>query len=178
MRISLLSFRAFFLVALATAMMLTSLVQTATAGDKDKIGRLIAPVELDLNHKNHSLVYQGSYIVNAQGGCNDCHTNPSYAPGHDPFQGQEELINTDHYLAGGRSFGPGLVSANITPDSEGKPAGLTRDEFIQAIRTGHDPEDDHILQVMPWPVYRKMTDRDLSAIYEYLRAIPHAEPGP
>jgi len=26
---------------------------------------------------------------------------------------------------------------------------------------GHD-----LLQVMPWPVYRKMTDRDLTAIYE------------
>jgi hypothetical protein len=173
------SFRSFFVVGLTTATMLTSLVQTATAGDKDKIGRLIAPVELDLNQKNHSLVYQGSYIVNAQGGCNDCHTNPSYVPGHDPFQGQEELINTDHYLAGGRSFGPTLVSPNITPDpdNEGKPAGLTRDEFIQLMRTGHDPADDHILQVMPWPVYGKMTDRDLSAIYEYLRAIP-PEPGP
>jgi len=29
---------------------------------------------------------------------------------------------------------------------------------------------------MPWPVYQSMTDRDLKAIYEYLSAIPHAEP--
>ncbi len=29
-----------------------------------------------------------------------------------------------------------------------------------------------LLQVMPWPVYGKMTDRDLIAIYEYLSAIP------
>ena len=34
-----------------------------------------------------------------------------------------------------------------------------------------------LLQVMVWPVLRFMTDRDLTAIYEYLRAIPHAEPG-
>ena len=31
--------------------------------------------------------------------------------------------------------------------------------------------------VRPWPVYRNMTEQDLRAIYEYLRAIPHAEPG-
>jgi len=172
------SFRSFFLVGLATAMLLTSLGQTATAGDRGNVGRRIAPVPLNLKGANRSLVFLGSYLVNAVGGCNDCHTNPSYVPGHDPFLGEDELINTAHYLAGGRHFGPNVVSANITPDSEGNPAGLTRDEFIQVIRTGHDPEDDHILQVMPWPVYRNMTDHDLKAIYEYLRAIPHAEPEP
>jgi hypothetical protein len=35
-----------------------------------------------------------------------------------------------------------------------------------------------LLQVMPWPVYRNMTDRDLRAIYEYLRAIPCVEGDP
>jgi hypothetical protein len=30
---------------------------------------------------------------------------------------------------------------------------------------------------MPWPVYRNMTDEDLRAIYEFLRAIPPAMPG-
>ncbi|MBI3800612.1 MAG: cytochrome C [Deltaproteobacteria bacterium] len=178
MSIRMFNFRAFVLVGLVTVTMLASLVQPATAGEKDKIGRIIAPVPLNLKGKSHSLVFQGSYLVNAASGCNDCHTNPSYAPGYDPFQGEEELINTAHYLAGGRHFGPTLVSPNITPDSEGKPAGLTRAEFIQLMRTGHDPHDGHILQVMPWPIFRKLTDRDLSSIYEYLRAIPHAEPGP
>ena len=34
-----------------------------------------------------------------------------------------------------------------------------------------------LLQVMPWPAYANMTEHDLRAIYEYLSAIPHAEPG-
>ena len=34
------------------------------------------------------------------------------------------------------------------------------------------PDGPPILQVMPWPVYGKMSDRELEAIYEYLRAIP------
>ncbi len=29
-----------------------------------------------------------------------------------------------------------------------------------------------LLQVMPWPVYANMTDRDLKAVYEFLRSIP------
>jgi hypothetical protein len=35
-----------------------------------------------------------------------------------------------------------------------------------------------LLQVMPWPVYGQMTDRDLQAIYLYLSALPRAEPPP
>src|ERR1700741_5406035 len=50
-----------------------------------QIGFSIAPVKLDLKGKDPLLVGLGSYIVNAQGGCNDCHTCPSYAPGHNPF---------------------------------------------------------------------------------------------
>src|SRR6266699_1324437 len=57
-----------------------------------KRGLRLAPVTLNLRHRNRALVGLGSYIVNAQGGCNDCHTNPSYLPGHDPHLGQPELI--------------------------------------------------------------------------------------
>jgi hypothetical protein len=140
-------------------------------------GMSIAPVPLNLDGKDRDLVGLGSYIVNAQGGCNDCHTNPPYAPGGNPFQGEPEQLNTAHYLAGGMSFGPDIVSPNLTPDASGNPAGLSYDDFVRLIRTGREENGD-LLQVMPWPIYGKMTDRDLRAIYEYLRAIPHAEPGP
>ena len=142
-------------------------------GSESKIqhGFAIAPVLLDLRGKNRALVGLGSYIVNAQGGCNDCHTTPAYAPGGDPFQGQPAQVNAATYLGGGRHFGPVIVSRNITPDEHGLPAGLTRDQFITALRTGID-KDGAILQVMPWPVYGAMTDGDLKAIYEYLRSIP------
>ena len=147
------------------------------------IGFRIAPVELNTRGKNRVLVGLGSYLVNAGGGCNDCHTHPSYAPGGDPFKGEPEVINAGQYLAGGRQFGPDIASANITPDAAGMPAGLTFEEFESALRTGHDPHDpSHILQVMPWPVYGKQSRLDLRAIYEYLSSIPslpdNPEPGP
>jgi len=120
----------------------------------------IAPVPLNLKGKNRALVGLGSYIVNT-GGCNDCHTNPSYAAGGDPFLGQPEQINVPCYLSGGMDFGP-FRSRNLTPDANGLPAGLTLEEFIHVLRTGEDttspfnpPFDNGLLQVMPWPVFGK-----------------------
>jgi hypothetical protein len=145
------------------------------------VGYRINPVELRLRGKNRLLVGLGSYLVNAGGGCNDCHTHPSFAPGGDPFKGETEIINTAQFLAGGRQFGP-ITSANITPDANGRPAGLTFEEFEHLLRTGEDEDEGRILQVMPWNVYGKMTRFDLRAIYEYLSAIPslpdNPEPGP
>ena len=137
----------------------------------------LAPVQLNLKGKNRALVGLGSYIVNT-GGCNDCHTNPSYVLGSDPFAGQPEQINVPCYLSGGTDFGI-VRSRNLTPDGDGQPSGLTLEEFIHILRTGEDTTspgdpvfDGGLLQVMPWPVFGKKTTRDLTAIYEYLRAIP------
>ena len=150
-------------------------------------GYLITPVPLDLRGKDPVLVGLGSYNINAKGGCNDCHTAPPYAPGGDPFAGEPKRINAARYLAGGVPFGPPgdpntPVSRNLTPRaSTGLPAGLTWDQFRRTMRTGADlkhrppfapSETNDLLQVMPWPVFQNMTERDLRAIYEYLRAIP------
>ena len=140
------------------------------------IGFKIAPVPLQLKGLNPSLVGIGSYIVNAQGGCNDCHTLPPYAEGGDPFLGQPEQVNGATYLAGGVPFGP-FVSRNITPRANGLPANLTFQQFYETMTKGTDlknrhPEISPLLQVMPWPVYGKMTPFDLGAVYEYLKAIP------
>src|SRR5262245_46939757 len=173
---------AVLLIGFALTIVLTNIPKTQAQGgsDESKIqqGFAITPVSLNLTGKNRALVGLGSYLVNAVGGCNDCHTCPSYAPGHNPFQGGDGQINADNYLAGGTPFGPFIRSKNITPDASGKPAGLTLDEFRHVLRTGEDPDEPgELLLVMPWPVFRNMTDRDIQAIYEYLRSIPHAEPG-
>jgi hypothetical protein len=76
-----------------------------------QIGFAIAPVPLNLQGKNRALVGLGSYIVNAQGGCNDCHTCPSYVAGTNPFPmpfgagaAGHGAINPANYLAGGVAF--------------------------------------------------------------------------
>jgi hypothetical protein len=123
-------------------------------------------------------------------------SNPA---GGDPFGGlpssqglKTQIVanyNILHYLAGGFCFGPFMVR-NLTPDKNGLPEGLTQDEFIKVMRTGADVHCDNdpsdpicslgpptpVLQVMPWPVYHSVTDRDLKAIYQYLTALPSADP--
>jgi hypothetical protein len=150
-------------------------------------GYEIAPVSLNLKGKDWALVGLGSYLVNTTG-CNDCHTHPNWADGGNPYLAQPEQINTAQYLSGGRIFGPVTapiaISANITPDKNDRPAGLTLAGFLEVMHTGHDPRDPpgDLLQVMSWPLYRWKTDQDLIAIYEYLRAIPslpdNPNPGP
>ena len=144
--------------------------------DRIQTGFRIAPVRLRFYRQKRDLVGLGSYIVNAQGGCNDCHTAPPYTS--DPHNGDPEKINVDGYLAGGQFFGP-FESPNLTPDlDKGLPGGLTFKQFKDVMRTGVDPDhrpEPPLLQVMPWPIYGKMSDHDLLAIYEYLKAIPHAE---
>lgn len=113
---------------------------------------------------------------------------------------QTEAVNPATFLGGGRDFGvyPGgpvsvnIYSRNLTPNNTGRPVGgLSYPEFALTMQTGRDldlvhpncsatvttgclpyPFDGALLQIMPWPAYRNMTDHDLRAIYEYLSAIP------
>ena len=166
----------------------------ASAARADEISQIwrgfeIAPVKLNLAGKNWALVGLGSYLVNTTG-CNDCHTHPNWADGGNPYLGQPEQINTAQYLTGGRTFGldvvdhvTPVVSANLTPDKTGKPAGLTVAQFLNVMHTGQDPDEpNRLLKVMPWPLYHWKTDLELRAMYEYLRAIPslpdNPNPGP
>lgn len=122
-----------------------------------------------------------------------------FLPGGNPYFGQPAVINPATYFGGGRDFGPvvpgsaHIISRNLTPDKTGLPiGGRTLEEFVQIIRTGVDLDNQHptcppgvvntscipapyrgdLLQTMPWPGLRNLTDHDLRAIYEYLSAIP------
>lgn len=147
------------------------------------IGLRLAPVQLNIGNRDPLQVGLGSYLVNQAGGCNDCHTLPSFAPGHNPYLGQPKQVNAEGYLAGGHPFpaddGESVVPPNITPDSSGRPKGLNFRKFELALRYGRDPDKpNRLLQVMPWPNFQDLTDRDLRAIYEYLSSIPSVPGGP
>lgn len=102
---------------------------------------------------------------------------------------------------------PDIIARNLTPDKKtGLPAGgSTFQEFLTIFRSGTDfdhlhpncsatitancfptnppnpPVDGDLLQVMPWPNLKDLRDREIRAIYEYLRAIPCIQgnyPGP
>ena len=177
-----------------------SIEESGRNAAKVRKGFAIAPVPLNLDGKNPNLVGLGSYIVNAQGGCADCHTSSNaetFAGGGNPYFSQPKKVNPANYLGGGNDFGPfvtlpHLYSRNLTPDKTGLPvAGMSFNDFLNVMRTGADVDHLHpncspklttnclpppfngdLLQVMPWPIYQEMDDYDLLAIYQYLSAIP------
>ena len=133
-------------------------------------------------------------------GCHSAGPPTQYVKGGNPYMSQPKQVNPATYLGGGRDFGAlipnsaHIISRNLTPDSSGLPiGGDTFDEFLHVIRSGVDPDhlhppcsaggtpnagcipapfDGSLLQVMPWPGMKTMSDYDLRAIYEYLRTIP------
>lgn len=121
-----------------------------------QIGYNIAPVKLNVKGLNPALVGIGSYIVNAQGDCNGCHTSPDYGGEYlntnNPYNAGVKppgIVNPAAYLGGGNYFGtaPGganIFTRNLTPDITGKPeGGHTLDEFMNIMRTGHDYDMAH-----------------------------------
>jgi hypothetical protein len=208
-------------IVLAGMLIRSPRVQAQEDDDRDsndpriEQGFAIAPVPLNLDGKNRKLVGLGSYIVNAQGDCNGCHSaSPAteFLPGGVPYFNQHPTkINPATYLGGGNDFGPvsgppsrHIITRNLTPSTKtGLPEGdHTFEQFLTILRTGKDfdhlhpncsatvttncfpafpPFDGDLLQIMPWPIYSNMTDHEIRAIYEYLKAIPCIQgnyPGP
>jgi hypothetical protein len=125
------------------------------------IGFEIAPVPLNLAGKDRDLVGLGSFLVNAVGDCNGCHTaggppNFNYAAGGNPYFNQKTKVDPTVYLSGGMDFGPvgtptgpamypgpDIITRNLTPDKTGRAeGGMTLEHFRQIMRHGTD--FDHI----------------------------------
>ncbi len=155
----------------------------AARGGRDSIsirdaftGLQISPVPMNIGTHDPILVGYGSYLVNSVAGCNDCHTNGLYVDGGNPFMGQSPIYNTAGFLGGGQAFGP-FISRNLTPEDNGMPAGMTFQQFQDAMQKGVDHDMAHpqfgpLLQVMPWPSFSHMDTIQVRAIYEYLSTIP------
>jgi len=96
---------------------------------------------------------------------------------------------------------PDIISRNLTPapnNKTGLPGGdITFEDFLKIITTGKDFDhlhpncsvnvttncfsvnpaptpsvDGDLLQVMPWPNFKDLKEREIRAIYEYLKAVP------
>ncbi len=128
------------------------------------------PLKAQLHPKpsTDNKVEYGKYLVMAAS-CHTCHTKEE----------KGKFIGED--FAGGREFGMPdgsvLRSANITPHKTG--IGLLTEElFVQKFKQYSDsayvpPKLSEIgyQTIMPWTMYAKMTNEDLSAIYTYLKTV-------
>lgn len=142
-------------------------------------------------------VARGGYLVNL-GGCHDCHS-PKQMTSQGPTLDQTRLLSGHRTGAQLPAVPTGVIGPNgwgaitnaeltawvgpwgttfawnLTPDKTGLGA-WTEEQFIKTMRTGkHLGVGRPILPPMPWQSIGALTDRDLRAIFAYLRSLPPVE---
>jgi cytochrome c553 len=151
------------------------------------------PVTLAQKREPQTPVERGKYLVMTMG-CHDCHTPKKLGPhGPEPDfsrglighpEGSElppppkagdgpwNVIGTWDLTAWTGPWGV-TYATNLTPDENTGLGIWTEEMFVKAMRTGrHMGTSRPILPPMPWPNLAAASDRDLKALFAYLRSLP------
>ena len=97
----------------------------------------------------------GKYLAVSVAECNGCHTKRNLAGA---FTGEP--------FGGGNNI-EGFVTPNLTPDSGGRIFNWSKQNFIDRFRMGKL----HPQSPMPWNSFSRMTDDELTAVYNYLKTL-------
>lgn len=120
-------------------------------------------------------IERGRYLATIMD-CGGCHTGGALMGKPDPGR----------YLAGSEvGFElPGLgifYPRNLTGDPETGLGQWSKDDVVIALRTGVRPDGRELAPIMPWRMYRNLTDEDVSALAAYIKSLPAVSfqaPGP
>jgi mono/diheme cytochrome c family protein len=107
-------------------------------------------------------IERGQYVLNA-GGCITCHTDKVTLKAKGPVLGGGREIKTP--------FGV-FYSPNITPDRDHGIGRWSEADFVRAMREGRSPEGRHYYPAFPYTSFTRISDRDLKALWAYLRTVP------
>ncbi len=118
---------------------------------------------------NNTVAY-GKYLTTIAN-CVECHSKVNNG---------KRIPGTE--FGGGRNFnfpnGTMVTSANISPDTQTGIGNWTAEMFVQRFKqyadSGYHPQhigSNDFNTVMPWYMYAGMTNKDIAAIYAYLRTV-------
>lgn len=122
------------------------------------------------------LIAYGRYIATAIQGCG-CHTREKADGGKDDAWHYAGAPNPPPPVGPPANSGwttprwKRIYSRNITPDRETGIGNWTEAQFIRAMRAGITPDGRVLDPQMPWEAFQKITDRDLKALWAYLKTI-------
>jgi cytochrome c2 len=111
----------------------------------------------------------GRYIALYQLECYACHSrdfstndyfNPEKSPGF--FGGGNKMFDESKHE---------IYTLNITPDENTGIGKWTEEEFLNAVRFGQPPGNQHPLRT-PMIPYANLTEAEAKAVYAYLRSVP------
>lgn len=107
---------------------------------------------------------RGRYLFGSLLACRNCHDEPDGA--------QRDLAGGARFGVNGGTTG---YAPNITPDVHAGIGAWSDDAIARAIREGIRPDGSYIAPVMPFELYRMISDSDIRAIVAYLRSVPPAD---
>lgn len=127
------------------------------------------------------LLARGTYLVENVLLCNDCHSERDWTlysgPAKPPYGAGRECMTRQTQAIGirvseGEGNFPGILCIrNITPDSESGVGDWTDGEIIRAMREGVDHQGLGLFPIMPYFIYRSISDQDAEAIVAYMRTL-------
>lgn len=124
---------------------------------------LVKPVGPDaappVSVKADSTAAYGKYLALSVAECNGCHTKRDMAGAYigAPFAGGGDI--------------EGYITPNLTPDSSGRIARWSQQDFVNRFRKGRLVPGSP----MPWNAFGRMSDTELKAIYQFLRTVKPAK---
>jgi len=125
------------------------------------------------------LVARGTYLAEHVLLCNDCHSErdwsvyggpplPPLGAGRECMTRQTETIGVR--VSEGQGNFPGVLCIrNITPDPDSGVGNWTDGEIIRALREGVDHVGNGLFPIMPYFIYRGISDQDAAAVVAYMR---------
>lgn len=154
------------IVILAVALLLTVAMAAALVAFHEPAQRELTDLQIEPTPER---IERGRYLAHSVSGCMHCHTAHDDTKRSHPRTGPEG--------AGGACLGPadgfpGVVCIpNITPDPETGIGGWTDDEILRAMREGVAPDGRALFPMMPYGVYKELSDEDAHSIVAYLRTV-------
>jgi mono/diheme cytochrome c family protein len=116
-------------------------------------------------------IARGKYLFTSVADCDGCHSQRDLSrfggPVVESGRGRGNVLSTVETDLPGT-----VVAPNLTPDPETGLGAWTDGEKIRAIRDGVDRDGRALFPMMPYGVYRTMSDEDVQAVVAYLNSLP------
>jgi mono/diheme cytochrome c family protein len=125
-------------------------------------------------------VARGRYLAEHVVLCNDCHSERDWTlyggPPKPPLGAGRECMTRETKVAGvmtSEGNFPGILCIrNITPDPETGIGEWTDGELIRAMREGVGRHGRGLFPIMPYFIFRRISDEDARALVAYMRSLP------
>ena len=156
------------LFCLAGLVVLLPVVITFTIGWRPFIGPKSRAANDRKFERTPERVARGKYLVQGLLGCEDCHTESDWTQHGAPKAAGKELSGQILPLPG---FPGTLVAPNLTPDAETGSANWTDDQIARAIREGIKHDGTTVFPIMPYSLYKDLSDEDLASVVVYMRSL-------